>query len=98
MDYINLTSINLYKIKLDKGSNVIAFSNCIYYDNQNKTLPEGMDTDTRILVKILDTDITLQNKKVIRVGLLDNEKDDSAKLIIKTINLLEYYVKEIEEE
>ena len=57
-----------------------------------------MDTDTRILAKILDTDITLQNKKVIRVGILDNEKDDSAKLIIKTINLLEYYVKEVEEE
>ena len=57
-----------------------------------------MDTDTRILAKILDTHISLQNKKVIRVGLLDNEKDDSAKLIIKTINLLEYYVKEIEEE
>ena len=90
--------INLYKMNLAKGVKAIAFSNCVYYDNQNKTLPEGMDTDTRILAKILDTDITLQNKKVIRVGLLDNEKDDSAKLIIKTINLLEYYVKEIEEE
>ena len=90
--------INLYKMNFAKGVKAIAFSNCVYYDNQNKTLPEGMDTDTRILAKILDTDITLQNKKVIRVGLLDNEKDDSAKLIIKTINLLEYYVKEIEEE
>ena len=89
--------INLYKMNLAKGVKAVAFSNCVYYDNQNKTLPEGMDTDTRIIVKILDTDITLQNKKVIRVGMLDNEKDDSAKLIIKTINLLEYSVKEIEE-
>ena len=53
-----------------------------------------MDKDTRIIAKILDTEITLQNKKVIRVGMLENENDDSTKLIIKTINLLEYGVKE----
>lgn len=88
--------INLYKMNFAKGVKAVAFSNCVYYDNQNKTLPEGMDLDTRILAKILDTDITLINKKVIRVGLLDNENDDATKLIIKTINLLEYSVKEIE--
>lgn len=86
--------INLYKMNFAKGIKAIAFSNCVYYDNQNKTLPEGMDTDTRIFAKILDTDITLQNKKVIRVGMLEAENDNAAKLIIKTINLLEYGVKE----
>lgn len=89
--------INLYKMNFAKGVKAVAFSNCVYYDNQNKTLPEGMDKDTRILAKILDTDITLQNKKVIRVGALEDEKDDSAKLIIKTINVLEYGVEEIKE-
>ena len=88
--------MNLYKMNFAKGVKFIAFSNCVYYDNQNKTLPEGMDLDTRILVKILDTDIILQDKKVIRIGMLDDDKNDSAKLIIKTINLLEYGVKEIE--
>ena len=83
-------------MNLAKGVKAVAFANCVYYDNQNKTLPDGMDSDTRILAKILDTDITLENKKVIRVGLLEDEKDDSAKLIIKTIHLLEYNVKEIE--
>lgn len=87
--------INLYKMNFAKGVKAIAFSNCVYYDNQNKTLPEGMDTDTRILAKILDTDITLKNKKVIRIGMLEDEKDDAAKLIIKTINLLEYSVEEL---
>ena len=87
--------INLYKMNFSKGVKAVAFTNCVYHDNQNKTLPEGMDSDTRILAKILDTDITLQNKKVIRVGLLEDEKDDATKLIIKTINLLEYGVTEI---
>ena len=89
--------VNLYKMNFDKNVRAIAFSNCVYYDNQNKTLPIGMDKDTRILAKILDTDISLESKKVIRVGRLENENDSSSKLIIKTINVLEYSVKEIEE-
>ena len=87
----------MYKINLEKGTNAIALSNCVYYDNQNKTLPVGMDKDTKILAKILDTDISLESKKIIRVGRLENENDIASKLIIKTINVLEYSVKEIEE-
>ena len=88
--------VNLYKMNLEKGVKAIAFSNCVYYDNQNKTLPVGMDKDTRILVNILDTDITLNSKKVIRVGRLEDDNDIASKLIIKTINVLEYTVKEEE--
>ena len=89
--------INLYKIKLEKGSNAIAFSNCVYYDNQYKTLPIGMDNDTRIIAKLSDTDIKLESKKVIRIGKLDDD-EIGAKLIIKNINVLEYSVKQMEEE
>ena len=89
--------VNLYKIQLEKGSNVIAFSNCIYYDNQNKTLPVGMDNDTRIIAKLSDMDIKLESKKVIRIGKLDDEKIGT-KLIVKNINVLEYSVKQMEEE
>ena len=90
--------LNLYKMNLEKGVKAIAFSNCIYYDNQNKTLPIGMDKDTRILANILDTDITLDSKKVIRVGRLEDNNNIASKLIIKTINVLEYTVKENEPE
>ena len=88
--------INLYKMNFSKGINAVAFSNCVYYDNQNKTLPLGMDKDTRMLVNILDTEISLKNKKVVRVAKLEDEKEDASKIIIKTINLLEYDVKEEE--
>lgn len=90
------TKINLYKLNVKKGVNAIAFSNCVYYDNQNKTLPVGMDKDTRMLVKISDTDLQLDNKKVIKIGMLENEEDESSKLIIKTINVLEYTIKAVE--
>ncbi|MCI8273812.1 MAG: hypothetical protein HFJ55_07030 [Clostridia bacterium] len=92
------TKINLYKLNLEKGINVIAFTNSVYYDNQNKTLPIGMNRDTRIIAKISDTDIKLESKRTIRVGRLEDEKDEASKLIIKTINVLEYTVKEIEED
>ena len=91
--------INLYKMNLEKGTNIIAFTNCIYYDNQNKTLPIGMDKDTRIIAKLIDSDIKLDSKKTIRIGILENENDElSSKLIIKTINVLEYTVKPIPKE
>lgn len=84
--------INLYKMNFDKGIKAISFSNCVYYDNQNKTLPVGMDKDTRILAKILDSDVHLEQKKTVRVGRLEDEQDEGSKLVIKTINLLEYSV------
>ena len=85
-------------MNLCKGVKAIAFSNCVYYDNQNKTLPVGMDKDTRIIAKILDTDLHLESKKAIRVGMLEDEKDETSKFIIKTLNVLEYTVKELENE
>lgn len=92
------SKFNLYKMNFEKGIKAIAFTNCIYYDNQNKTLPVGMDRDTRALINLLDTDLNLDSKKSIRVGILDSEKDEASKLVIKTINLLEYTVKELEKE
>ena len=85
-------------MNLCKGVKAIAFSNCVYYDNQNKTLPVGMDQDRRIIAKILDTDLHLESKKAIRVGMLEDEKDETSKFIIKTLNVLEYTEKELENE
>ena len=40
----------LYKIKLPKGTNFIAFSNIVLYNNKNMTLPVGMRESNRILI------------------------------------------------
>ena len=84
-------------MNVKSGVNIIAFSNCIYFDNLNKTLPRGMDKDTRLIVKLKDTDITLDSKKTIRIGLLEGNDELSSKLAVKTINLLEYTINPIEE-
>ena len=88
------SKINLYKLNLDKEIKGVVFSNCVYYDNQNKTLPVGMDTDTRMIVKLENTDIQLDSKKTIKIGRLESDKEEASKLIIKTINIIEYTIKE----
>ena len=53
--------INFFKINLKKGINAVSFTNCIFYDNQNKTLPIGQDLSSRILIDISKIDIKLKN-------------------------------------
>ena len=45
-------ALNLIKLNLKEKMPILYYSNITLYENQNKTLPEGMDTDTRILAKI----------------------------------------------
>ena len=42
----------IYKINITCEDNLLYFSNIIYYDNLNKTLPEGMDISQDVLVKL----------------------------------------------
>lgn len=87
---IDEPKINLYKIDLKKNANAIAFSNIVFYENKNRTLPVGMDLSTNILVNIGSLDLKLNDKKTFRIAILENENDEFSDLKIKTINVLEY--------
>ena len=43
---------NLYKINLERNANAIAYANCVFYDNKNKTLPVGMNLSTKMFVNM----------------------------------------------
>ena len=82
--------INLYKINLEKGANVIAYTNSVFYDNQNKTLPIGMDLSTKALVdnsNILN--ISDKPVKKFRIVTFEDEKNELSKIKVKTINVFE---------
>lgn len=83
-------NINFYKINLKQGTNAISFTNCIFYDNQNKTLPVGQDLSTKILVDLSKTSIKLKKKTSFNIASFEEEKDDFSDIIIKTINVFEY--------
>ena len=81
--------IYLYKIKLPKGTNFIAFTNIIYYDNKNMTLPVGMDLSSKILVNLADFKINEKNKKSLSKLEFEDEQDDFSKVIVRNIEVNE---------
>ncbi len=81
--------IYLYKIKLPKGTNYIAFSNIIYFDNKNMTLPTGMELSTEILVDLSTIELKVNNTKKINKLLFEEDEDDFSKIIIKNIEINE---------
>lgn len=82
--------INFYKIDLKEGNNAISYTNCIFYDNQNKTLPVGQDLSTKILVDISKLQLDLKNKTSFKMVEFENKKDDFSEINIKTVTVFEY--------
>ena len=87
-----INKIYLYKIKLPKDTNFIAFSNIIYYDNKNMTLPLGMNISERILVDLSETNLNEINKKIVNKICFEDEKDDFSNIIMKSIMVKELEV------
>lgn len=86
--------INFYKINLKEGINAVGYTNIIFYDNQNKTLPIGQDLSTKILIDVSKLEIELKEKSAFKIVEFENEKDDFSEINIKTVNLFEYNLKE----
>lgn len=84
--------INFYKINIPKGTNGIGITNNILYDNQNKTLPIGMDLSSNIIVDISKLHLKLIKRTVLKKLCFKNEKDDFIKPEIKNIIVFEYEV------
>lgn len=81
--------IYLYKIKLPKGINYVAFTNIIFYDNKNMTLPVGMNLSSKILVDL--SELSIEDKKIKELNKLqfEDEEDDFSKIVVRNINLSE---------
>ena len=89
--------INLYKINLKEGTKGIGFTNIIFYDNQNKTLPVGMDLSTKMIVDTSTLHLNLLNKKLFNIIDFENEDDDFSEFTIKDVNVFEYEVVDFED-
>lgn len=82
-------NIYLYKIKLTKGTNFIAFSNIVLYNNKNMTLPVGMKESNRILIDTNEMKLTLVQEKEINVQYMKDRKDDFSDVVMKKIEVFE---------
>ena len=77
--------IYLYKIKLPKGTNFIAFTNIIFFDNKNMTLPVGMNLSSKILADVSSIELKSKQKKLLNKLQFEDEEDDFSKIIVKNI-------------
>ncbi len=84
--------INLYKINLKKGINAISYTNIIFYDNQNKTLPVGQDLSSKILIDISKIRLKKESEKQFHMLNFEEKDNDFSKINVKTINVKEYEI------
>ena len=72
--------------------NGISYTNIIFYDNQNKTLPIGQDISSKILIDLSNVDLKLINRTSFKMAEIEDEKDDFSKVNVKTFQVFEYDV------
>ena len=84
---------NLYRIKLPKGTNFIAFTNIVFYDNRYMTLPVGMNESDKILLDLAELKLKEVNTKTICKAYFDDNKNDFSKIMIKDIVIHELEIK-----
>ena len=89
--------INLYKLNVKEGTNGIAFTNIIFYDNQNKTLPLGMDLSTKMIIDTTKLHFKLLNKKSFNVMSFEDENNDFTDVNVKGVDVFEYQIVDLED-
>ncbi len=86
-------SFNLYKINLKENTPIIAFTNIVYFENNNQTLPVGMNVSESVLLNNKLENLELKAKQEIKQVSYKNPEDDLSEISIKTINVEEYEIK-----
>lgn len=85
-------NINLYKLHIKEGTKGIGFTNIIFYDNQNKTLPVGMDLSTKMIIDTSKLHLKMLNQKSFNIMSFDNEQDDFSDFEIKKVTIFDYEI------
>lgn len=81
-------NINFYTLKLPKTFPLLYYTNIIYYDNLNKTLPLGMDIDTNVLIDLKKYKLKIKIEKDFKI----NYQPDIFTNKIINIHAIEYEI------
>lgn len=85
-------AVNLLKINFKENMPLLYYSNIIYFDNNNKTLPEGMDISSKVLVDCKRFDFKLVQTTKFRTNNYFNEQNNLILPKSKDILVYEYDV------
>ena len=76
----------LNRINIKENMPVVFYSNIMFYGNLNKTLPEGMDIKTEVLLDLKQYEIKLVSRKDFKMNFIEDKFNNE----IKTIQVYEY--------
>jgi len=85
--------INLYKIKINENTPILALTNIIYYNNTNRTLPLGMNITDGILIDTSLIELEEVGKEKFNIITYEEPQNEMSKIIVKKLNVFEYQVK-----
>lgn len=86
IDDIKNNKLYLHKINIKQGDNIIYLSNIMFYENNNKTLPLGMDISDAVLIDLNNKELKQGKKKEFRIV----EEKEEGKIEIKQVSVIEY--------
>ena len=86
-------AVNLIKLNFKENMPLLYYTNIIYFDNTNKTLPEGMDISSKVLIDCQKFDFNLVSKTKFRTNNYFNEQKNLILPKTKDILVYEYDVK-----
>ena len=85
----NEENIEIYKINIKKGTNILALTNIIFYNNRNDTLPVGMDYSTNVFVD-------LRRVQILNVATKTNNiielSESSPEYVVKKLKITEFSI------
>lgn len=76
----------LNRINIKEDMPVVFYSNIIFYDNLNQTLPNGMDITTEVLIDLNKYESKLVSRKDFKMNFLEDEFEN----IVRNIEVYEY--------
>ena len=76
----NYEKVNLYRLNVKEKMPIVFYSNIMYFDNLNKTLPVGMDIETKALIDLSKFKTRLVSRKDFNVNILENEFENKVQL------------------
>ena len=86
VDFSKDKEVYLYKINIKENTPVAFYTNYVFYDNFNKTLPVGMDISTEILFDTFKSKIKEINQETFNINVYDDEYTSK----VLKVNVIEY--------
>ena len=85
-------ALNLIKLNYKENMPILYYTNIMFFDNQNKTLPEGMDLSTSVLIDCNRLDFKLIGKNKFRTNNYFVEQNNLIQPKSKDVFVYEYDV------